>query len=79
MHNVFSFDPKAKKEEETKERVLEVLDYIRAEVEAGNVRELVAATMNEEGECQIHAAAFDYAGAVGLFEIGKHILITQQN
>lgn len=78
MHNVFSFDPKAKKEEETKERVLEVLDYIRAEVEAGNVKELVATTMDEHGEAQIHVASFDLAGAVGLYEIGKHILMQQQ-
>ena len=75
MENVFTFDPKARADEDRKKELLEVLDHIRTEVEEGNIKELVACSMNKEGQAQIHVSALDIAGGVGLFEIGKHLLI----
>jgi hypothetical protein len=75
MENVFTFDPKARADEDRKKELLEVLDHIRKEVQEGRVKELVACSMDENGSAQIHVSALDIAGGVGLFEIGKHLLI----
>jgi len=75
MENVFTFDPKARASEDRKKELLEVLDHIRTEVEEGRIKELVACSMDENGSAQIHVSALDIAGGVGLFEIGKHLLI----
>jgi hypothetical protein len=66
-----------KSKEKKKADLLEILDHLRAQVEEGTITEFVAASMDEDGDVQIHAACADFLGAVGLFEIGKHILITQ--
>jgi hypothetical protein len=58
--------------------LLEILDHLREEIESGKVVEFVAASVGEDGDVQIHAASADFLGAVGLFEIGKHILISQE-
>lgn len=60
-----------------KDELLEVLEDLKARVISGEIDEFVAASMNKEGDVQIHASILDTAGGVGLFEIGKHILITQ--
>lgn len=65
---------KAKK----KTDLLEILDHLRKQVENGVITEFVASSMDEEGNVQIHVACMDFPGAVGLFEIGKHILISQE-
>jgi len=66
-----------KSKEKKKADLLEILDHLRAQVEDGTITEFVAASIDEDGDVQIHAACADFPGAVGLFEIGKHILITQ--
>ena len=73
--NVVSIDPKQKKDEERKQSMLEVLAEIRRQVEEGEITEFVACSMNEDGEAQIHASCLDLVGGVGLFEVGKHLLI----
>ncbi len=78
MNNVFSFDPQGKQEQQRKDSLLEVIDEIRNQIESGEIKELVACTMDKEGLAQIHVSALDLPGAVGLFEIGKHILIQQE-
>lgn len=55
--------------------LIEVLDEIRARIEAGEITEFVASSINSEGDVQIHASVRDIAGGVGLFEIGKKIFI----
>ena len=65
---------KAKK----KADLLEIIDHLRSEIESGEVVEFVAASIDTEGDVQIHAASADFLGAIGLFEIGKHILMTQE-
>lgn len=73
--NVVTLDPKIKKDEERKESMLEVLAEIQRQVKEGNIKEFVACSMNDDGEAQIHASCLDLVGGVGLFEVGKHLLI----
>ena len=56
--------------------MIEVLDEMKARVEAGDMTEFVAASIDAEGEVNIHIFALDIPGAVGLFEIGKNVLFT---
>lgn len=73
--NVFTFDPTSKAEKDRKDSLLIVVNEIKKQIEEGNIKELVACTMDADGGCQIHASALDLPGAIGLFEIGKHMLI----
>lgn len=73
--NVVALDPKAKKDQERKESMLEVLEEMRRQIEEGEIKEFVACSMSEDGEAQIHASCLDLVGGVGLFEVGKHLLI----
>ena len=66
-----------KNKEKKKTDLLEIIDHLRSEIESGTVVEFVAASIDTEGDVQIHAASADFLGAVGLFEIGKHILMSQ--
>lgn len=73
--NVFNFDPKAVEEERRKLELLELVETLKNEIQEGNIKELVACSMDDEGSCQIHVAALDLPGSIGLLEIGKHMLI----
>jgi hypothetical protein len=75
---IVSINPKGKKEQERKEQLLEVLDEIRKQVEDGNIQEMVSCVSTADGDCQIFASCNDMLGGVGLFEVGKHILISQE-
>jgi hypothetical protein len=66
-------------EEEQKKSMLEVIEYIKAGIESGDIKEFVACSMDDDGVCQIHVAAMDLPGSVGLFEIGKHLLISSES
>lgn len=61
-----------------KAELLEIVEEIRKRIEAGTIQEFVAASIDDEGDVQIHACVKDIAGGVGMFEIGKHILISQE-
>ena len=65
-------------EEEQKKAMLDVLEFIRKQVESGEIKEFVACSIDTDGICQIHVAAMDLPGSIGLFEIGKHLLIAQE-
>jgi hypothetical protein len=67
-----------KTEAKKKADLLEILDHLRAEVERGDIEEFVTTSVDKEGEVQIHVASKDFIGAIGLFEIGKHILISRE-
>lgn len=73
--NVIAIDPKAKKDEERKVSMLEVLREMQRQIEEGKIKEFVACSMDDDGEAQIHASCLDLVGGVGLFEVGKHLLI----
>jgi hypothetical protein len=74
---VVSIDPKSNHEEKRKADMLEVLEQMRQMVESGEIEEFVACSTGE-GECKIHASVLDLPGGVGLFEIGKHMIITME-
>lgn len=61
-----------------KTEILEMLDGIRNDVENNRIEEIVVTVMDPEGDCEIHAIIKDVAGGVGMFEIGKHILISTE-
>jgi hypothetical protein len=67
-----------KQEDKRKEDMLEVLAEIKSQIEAGEITEFVAASLDSDGLGQIHVSTLDVPGAVGLFEIGKHLLISQE-
>ena len=73
--NVVTLDPKAKQEEQRKQALLEVIDEMKKQIEEGKIKEFVACSIDEDYECQIHVCSLDLPGSVGLFEIGKHLLI----
>ena len=76
---VVSINSKSKdkiQQEEQKKAMLDVVDFIRQAIDQGLIKEFVACSIDDGGEVQIHVAAMDLPGSVGLFEIGKHILIT---
>ena len=75
-----------KPEQENEERValrkqnlLDILEHIKEEIEEGNITELVATSLDKDGDAQIHCYVGDVAAGIGLFEIGKNILMTQYN
>lgn len=72
-------DLELEKAQQMKADMLDVLDVMKEMVEAGEIKEFVAASLDENGEVQIHANIRDFAGGVGLFEIGKVLLMEQQN
>jgi len=76
---VISINPKAEKEQKEKEQLLEVIDSVRKMIELGEIKEFVICSLDVDNECQIHVCSNDLVGAVGMFEIGKHILIAQES
>jgi hypothetical protein len=60
-----------------KQNLLDILDHVKKEIEEGNLIEFVATSLDKEGDAQIHCYVGDVAAGVGLFEIGKNILMTQ--
>lgn len=71
---VVSFD--ANKKAQARQDLLDVLEEIRSQIEDGTISELVATSISVDGEPQIHVMTRDFIGAVGLFEIGKNMLIS---
>ena len=56
---------------------LEIVDSLRKRVKDGEIIEFVGASLDTSGNAVIWTSIGDIAGGVGLFEIGKHILINQ--
>jgi hypothetical protein len=78
---VVSINSRRKEEiiqDEQKKAMLAVIDYMKLAIENGDIKEFVACSIDTDGECQIHVAAMDLPGSIGLFEIGKHLLITNE-
>jgi hypothetical protein len=73
--NVVSID--SGKKEQQKQDLLDVIDEIRSQIVDGEITEFVAASIGLDGEAQIHVLTKDFAGGVGLYEIGKQIFISQ--
>lgn len=76
MDNVFTIASKKQAQQnDRKKQLLEVIDAVREQVENGEIQEFVACSLDKDGLAQIHVSVLDYAGGVGLFEIGKNTLI----
>ncbi len=75
--NVVSIDPKSKQDEQRRTEMLSVLEEMKTMVESGEIEEFVACSTGK-GECKIHASCLDAVGGVGLFEVGKHLLIQHE-
>ncbi len=78
---VISINSKRKEEiiqEEQKKAMLAVIDFMKSAIENGDIKEFVSCSIDNDGECQIHVAAMDLPGSIGLFEIGKHLLISTE-
>jgi hypothetical protein len=67
-----------KTEKKRREDLLEVLDDFRKKVENGEIDEFVLASIDKQGEIMLHTVIKDAVGGIGLFEVGKSILIQQQ-
>lgn len=63
-------------EAKRKQDLLDVIDAMRLMVQSGEISEFVAASIDSDGITQIHICAMDLPGSIGLFEIGKHLLIS---
>ena len=77
MADIIKFKDPVDYDEQRKEALLEVVDKMREQIEDGTILELVACSLDNQGECQIHVYVGDKAAGVGLYEFGKHILLTQ--
>lgn len=75
--NVVTFEPKTKATER-KIELLEILEFIKQEVEEGRIKEIVACSLGDDGLAQIHVSTLDLPGGIGLFEMGKQILYQSQ-
>ena len=80
MDNVFTIASKKQTEEEDrKKQLLDVVDTLREQIENGEIKEFVACSLDKDGVAQIHVYVLDFAGGVGLFEIGKMSLIQSRS
>ncbi len=75
---IVSIDPRESEKQKIKADLLEVLNEIREQIESGDIVEFVAVSMCEDGEPQIHSMVSDLTTAVGMYEIGKHMIIQQE-
>ena len=66
-------------QEKRKAALLDIIDHMKQGIEAGEIQEFTATSLDSNGEAQIHCYVGDVAVGVGLFEIGKNILMTQYN
>lgn len=64
--------------EEQKKAMLEVLENLKEQIESGDIKEFVACSMDKDGLPQIHVAALDLAGSVGMYELGKQLLMQSE-
>ena len=76
--NVIVLGGRDEYEAKRKQDMLDVLDAMRMMVQSGEIAEFVAASIDEDGITQIHVCALDLPGSIGLFEIGKHLLISSE-
>lgn len=75
---VVTIDPKTKQQEHRKEEMLEVLEEMKRQIEKGEIDEFVACSQGPEQGVQIHASCLDAMGGIGLFEVGKHLLMQHE-
>jgi len=79
--SVIDFSNKLKEKqmlEEHKAALLAIVESLKAGVEDGTIKEFVGVSIDDDGELKLYVGAMDLPGGVGLFEIGKTLLIQDQ-
>lgn len=66
-------------DEKRRNEMLEILEKFRADVQSGKIKEFCATSLDSNNEAKIHCYVDDVAVGIGLFEIGKNILLNQYN
>jgi hypothetical protein len=66
-------------QEKRKADLLDILNHMKEQIESGQIQEFVATSLDKDGDAQIHCFVGDVAVGIGLFEIGKNILMNQYN
>lgn len=77
--NIVSKEEELSPDERNRLSTIEVLEEMLERARAGDITELVATSVDADGNACIHVSSADWLGAVGLFEVGKHIFVTQYN
>lgn len=62
-----------------KEELLSVIDALREQVNNDEINEFVAVSSRVDGALQLHVACFDVITAIGMFEIGKSLMLSDFN
>jgi CCR4-NOT transcriptional regulation complex NOT5 subunit len=75
--NIVNIDPKNKKKQSRKSEMLEVLEELKTQIENDEIEEFVACSQGKNG-LQIHASCLDAVGGIGMFEVGKQLLIDHE-
>ena len=70
-------DAIAAADEKRKIDMLAILKKLEQDINEGKINEFSATSLDKHGEAKIHCYVDDVAVGVGLFEIGKNILINQ--
>jgi len=78
MTKIVTIVPNEVERERVKADLLEVLEEMREQIESGDIVQFVATSLLEDGGTQIHSMVSDLTTAVGLYEIGKHMIIQQE-
>ena len=68
-------DEKEKDTQNRKEEIIKILDNLKEQVESGEVTEFVASSLCKDGAVQLYIASFDVFTAVGMFEVGKNLVL----
>lgn len=55
-----------------------ILEQMIEKVQAGEIHEFVIAATSNEGDIEVSMYCEDFLGAIGMLEIGKHILVTTE-
>lgn len=62
--------------EQRKEEILKAIDDFREQVEAGEISEFITISTRTDGSLQLHIGCFEVVAAIGMFEIGKQLVMS---
>jgi len=72
-------DSKDKNAGQRKEEVLNALDNLREQIVNDEVTEFITVSARTDGSLQLHIGCFDVITAIGMFEIGKQLVVGDFN
>lgn len=68
-------EAQAKLIEEEKQKKINILEDMISQVKSGDIIQFVACSVDDDGVPQLFAAASDGISGIGLFEMGKYMII----